>query len=120
MIASVGMFGCRACQIHLMLIRNQIFNNENGSFLFFFGFNRCENFPFCDNVCQSAGDTVEMLRIKIGRARDVTESKKKEAKANVERNARAEWAICLCTRRVISFNPLEIQILYQIGLFSSI
>ncbi|KAG5529610.1 hypothetical protein RHGRI_030106 [Rhododendron griersonianum] len=48
---------------------------------------------------KSAGDTVEMLRIKIGRARDVTKSKKKEAKANVERNARAEWAICLCTHR---------------------
>ncbi|KAH7859977.1 hypothetical protein Vadar_007785 [Vaccinium darrowii] len=47
----------------------------------------------------TAADKVEMLRTEIRNTRSVIELKKKEAKANAARTARAEWAICLCTRR---------------------
>ncbi|THG12734.1 hypothetical protein TEA_026861 [Camellia sinensis var. sinensis] len=47
----------------------------------------------------SDADKIERLKIKITSAQNVIQLKRKEAKANVERHARAEWAICLCTRR---------------------
>lgn len=47
----------------------------------------------------SDADKIERLKIKITSTQNVIQLKRKEAKANVERHARAEWAICLCTRR---------------------
>ncbi|GFY90779.1 U-box domain-containing protein kinase family protein [Actinidia rufa] len=47
----------------------------------------------------SVADKVEILKIRIREAQNVIQLKRKEAKANVERQARAEWAICLCTSR---------------------
>ncbi|KAA8546699.1 hypothetical protein F0562_003070 [Nyssa sinensis] len=41
----------------------------------------------------------EVLKNKICKVREVIQLKRKEAKANVERRARAEWAICSCSRR---------------------
>ncbi|KAA8530751.1 hypothetical protein F0562_005481 [Nyssa sinensis] len=47
----------------------------------------------------SAADKIKVLRSKICKARKVIQLKRREAKANVERQARAQWAICLCTCR---------------------
>ncbi|XP_058179617.1 putative U-box domain-containing protein 50 isoform X1 [Rhododendron vialii] len=47
----------------------------------------------------SAADEVEMLKVKIRKAQDMIELKRKEAKDNFERHAKAEWAISVCTHR---------------------
>ncbi|XAR73496.1 Non-specific serine/threonine protein kinase [Bertholletia excelsa] len=46
-----------------------------------------------------SADKVEMLKTKIREAHSIIQLKRTEAKENVERQARAEWAISLCTRR---------------------
>ncbi|XP_057501255.1 putative U-box domain-containing protein 50 [Actinidia eriantha] len=47
----------------------------------------------------SAADKIEALKVKITKAHDMIQLKRKEAQANIERHTKAEWAICLCTRR---------------------
>uniref|UniRef100_A0A5B7C0T3 RING-type E3 ubiquitin transferase n=1 Tax=Davidia involucrata TaxID=16924 RepID=A0A5B7C0T3_DAVIN len=47
----------------------------------------------------SAAEKTRALNNKICKVHEVIHLKRKEAMANVERHARAEWAICLCTRR---------------------
>jgi len=42
-----------------------------------------------------------MLKNKLNEARKTIELKKKEAKENIERRTKAEWAISLCNSRVI-------------------
>lgn len=52
--------------------------------------------------CQSAADKVELLKVKIKKAQEMIQLKRKEAQANIERHAKAEWAISLCTRQVLT------------------
>ncbi|KAL6959500.1 hypothetical protein U1Q18_039650 [Sarracenia purpurea var. burkii] len=48
----------------------------------------------------SAAENIEALENRIRKAREEIQLKREEAKENVERHARAEWAICICMRRV--------------------
>ena len=50
---------------------------------------------------QSLAERIESLRKKISETHERIRLKKKETKANVERHAKAERAICLCERRVM-------------------
>ena len=43
---------------------------------------------------------MEALQNKIDEAHETIQLKRKEAKANAERHAKAEWAIILCNTRV--------------------
>ncbi|XP_052191459.1 putative U-box domain-containing protein 50 [Diospyros lotus] len=47
----------------------------------------------------TAADRTEMLKVKLKKAHDMIQLKRKETKADTEKYAKAEWAICLCTRR---------------------
>ncbi|KAH7851594.1 hypothetical protein Vadar_013895 [Vaccinium darrowii] len=47
----------------------------------------------------SAADKEELLKVKIKKAQEIIQLKRKEAQANIERHAKAEWAISFCTRR---------------------
>ncbi|KAF8404715.1 hypothetical protein HHK36_009603 [Tetracentron sinense] len=44
-------------------------------------------------------DKMEAMRVKIEEAQKMIGERRKEAKANVERHTKAEWAILLCNRR---------------------
>ncbi|KAL5556568.1 hypothetical protein UlMin_038804 [Ulmus minor] len=48
----------------------------------------------------------EWLRKKTNETKEKIQTKKKEAKANVERHAKAEWAITLCNRRADELESL--------------
>ena len=49
---------------------------------------------------QSGAEKFGALKIKLEEAHETIQLKRKEAKDHVERHGRAEWAICLSTRRV--------------------
>lgn len=51
---------------------------------------------------QRGAEKIAALKIKIHEAHETVKAKKKEAKDNRQRCAKAEWAISLCTRRVPS------------------
>ncbi|XP_059624137.1 putative U-box domain-containing protein 50 [Cornus florida] len=48
----------------------------------------------------NAAEKIEVLKMRIAKAHEVIRLKRKQAKEDVERQTRAEWAICLCARRV--------------------
>ncbi|XP_059624135.1 putative U-box domain-containing protein 50 isoform X2 [Cornus florida] len=48
----------------------------------------------------NAAEKIEVLKMRIAKAHEVIQLKRKQAKDDVERRTRAEWAICLCARRV--------------------
>jgi hypothetical protein len=50
---------------------------------------------------QSHAEKIKSLRRKINEAQQTVQLKRKEAKDNVERHAKAEWFISLCSHRVI-------------------
>lgn len=60
----------------------------------------------------SVADNTEMLKAKITKTRDFIQLMRKEAKVNIERCAKSEWAISLCTRRA---EELEAQIKKEIA-----
>lgn len=49
---------------------------------------------------QGGAEKIEVLKAKIREAQKIKQSKREEAKANLERHAKAEWAISLCNLRV--------------------
>lgn len=51
------------------------------------------------NSFQDVGDRIEALNKEIKSARRMIELNKNEAKAEVDRQAKASWAICLCNHR---------------------
>ncbi|XP_021799900.1 putative U-box domain-containing protein 50 isoform X2 [Prunus avium] len=64
------------------------------------------------NPNMSLAERIESLRKKISETHERIRLKKKETKANVERHANAERAICLCERRA---QELEVQIKEEAG-----
>ncbi|KAK3007819.1 hypothetical protein RJ639_014876, partial [Escallonia herrerae] len=46
-----------------------------------------------------AAEKIAALKIKLGKTREAIQMKRKEAKENVEKHTKAEWAIFLCTSR---------------------
>lgn len=50
---------------------------------------------------QTAAEKIELLKMRIGKAQDAIQLQRREAKANVLRRAKAEWAISICTRQVM-------------------
>ncbi|XP_021865961.1 putative U-box domain-containing protein 50 isoform X2 [Spinacia oleracea] len=57
--------------------------------------NTSEQIMFADCI-QGPGDRIEALRKEIQAAKEMIESNKNAAKAEVDRQAKASWAICLC------------------------
>ncbi|KAJ7943737.1 Kinase family protein [Quillaja saponaria] len=53
-----------------------------------------------NNSNMSVAEKIEILKGKLNEARKTIQLKRKEAKANLERHAKAEWVVCLCNRRV--------------------
>jgi hypothetical protein len=51
--------------------------------------------------CQSPTKKIEYLRSKISEAQQATQEKRREAKDNIERHAKAKWVISLSIHRVI-------------------
>ncbi|XLS51507.1 hypothetical protein HN51_012184 [Arachis hypogaea] len=51
---------------------------------------------------QSATKKIEILQKKLNEAQMTIQMKRKEAKDQIERHTKAEWAICLCNSRVIA------------------
>jgi glutamine synthetase len=51
--------------------------------------------------CQSPREKIESLRSKISEAQQEIQLKRKEAKENIERHAKAKWVISLSIHRVI-------------------
>ncbi|KAL2349012.1 hypothetical protein Fmac_003012 [Flemingia macrophylla] len=47
----------------------------------------------------SAAEKIEILKNKVNESHETIQSKRKEAKENIERQTKAEWAICLCNSR---------------------
>lgn len=56
---------------------------------------------------QSAAEKIQILKNKLDEAHKTIELKSKEARENIERQEKAEWAICLCNSRVIFKSNLE-------------
>ncbi|XP_027360013.1 putative U-box domain-containing protein 50 [Abrus precatorius] len=52
-----------------------------------------------DKSNMMAAEKIEILKNKLNEAHKTTQLKRKEAKDNIERHAKAEWAICLCNSR---------------------
>ncbi|RZB92948.1 putative U-box domain-containing protein 50 isoform X1 [Glycine soja] len=52
-----------------------------------------------NNYDMSAADKIEILKNKLNEAQKIIQLKRKEAKDNIERHTKAEWAICLCNSR---------------------
>ena len=50
---------------------------------------------------QSTAEKIEILKNKLNEGQKTIQLKRKEAKDNIERHTKAEWAICLCNSRVI-------------------
>jgi len=57
---------------------------------------------------QRTAEKIEMLKNKLNESRKTIELKRKEAKENIERRTKAEWAISLCNSRVIFKTSLYI------------
>lgn len=58
---------------------------------------------YCPNLIptQSAAEKLEILKDKLNEAYKTIQMKRKEEKVNLERHAKAEWAIYVCNQRVI-------------------
>lgn len=52
-----------------------------------------------NNSNMSAAEKIEILKNKLREARKTIQLKRKEARHNLERHTKAEWAICLCNSR---------------------
>ena len=52
---------------------------------------------------QTAEEKLEIVIDKLNEAYNTIQMKRKEEKDNLERHAKAEWAIYICNRRVIIF-----------------
>ncbi|TKY69960.1 putative U-box domain-containing protein 50 [Spatholobus suberectus] len=52
-----------------------------------------------NNYNMSAAEKIEILKNKLNEAQKTIQLKRKEAKDNIERHAKADWAICLCNSR---------------------
>lgn len=52
-----------------------------------------------NNNSKSAAEKIEILKNKVNEAHEIIQLKKKEAKESIERQTKAEWAICLCNCR---------------------
>lgn len=52
-----------------------------------------------NNSNKSTAEKIELLKNKLNEARKTIELKRKEAKENIERRTKAEWAISLCNSR---------------------
>jgi hypothetical protein len=52
---------------------------------------------------QSAEEKLEIVIDKLNEAYNTIQMERKEEKDNLERHAKAEWAIYICSRRVIIF-----------------
>jgi hypothetical protein len=52
---------------------------------------------------QSAAGKLEILTYKLNEAYNTIQMKRKEEKDNLDRHAKAEWAIYICNRQVIIF-----------------
>ena len=61
---------------------------------------------------QISGDRVEDLKKKIQEARTLIESNKNAVEAEVDRQAKAQWAISLCNTRVSSYCGKSITCIY--------
>ncbi|KAF7829278.1 putative U-box domain-containing protein 50 [Senna tora] len=53
-----------------------------------------------NNSNTSGAEKIQILKTKLNEAHKTIQLKRKEAKDNLERHAKAEWAICLCNTRV--------------------
>ncbi|KAK7309582.1 hypothetical protein RJT34_06429 [Clitoria ternatea] len=53
----------------------------------------------CNNSNMSTAEKIEILKKKLNEAHKTIQLKRKEAKDNIERHTKAEWAICLCSSR---------------------
>ncbi|KAI4314425.1 hypothetical protein L6164_027336 [Bauhinia variegata] len=56
--------------------------------------------PEQKNSNTDAAEKIEVLKIKLKEAHETIQLKRKEAKDSMERQAKAEWAICLCNSRI--------------------
>lgn len=62
---------------------------------------------------QSAAEKFEILTDKLNEAYNTIQVKRKEEKDNLEKHAKAEWAIYICNRRVIIFIKQLIYVFQQ-------
>ncbi|XLR57832.1 uncharacterized protein [Arachis hypogaea] len=57
---------------------------------------------------QSATKKIEILQKKLNEAQMTIQMKRKEAKDQIERHTKAEWAICLCNSRMDGTRKIDI------------
>lgn len=51
---------------------------------------------------QTAAERIELLKTRISKAQAAIQLNRRDAKANIERQAKAEWAISLCACQVVN------------------
>ncbi|XP_057251923.1 putative U-box domain-containing protein 50 isoform X2 [Beta vulgaris subsp. vulgaris] len=83
----------------LLLVSNSLENRENGEENGSCNMNSTSEQNILADGIQGAGDRIEALKNEIQAARVTIESNDNEARAEVDRQAKASWAICLSNHR---------------------